>query len=291
LKAQKKAYFFAILAVLLWSTVGSAFKLTLQHINYLQMLLYASFVSIITLFIIILIQKKFVLIKNINAKDIKSSAMLGMLNPFLFYIFLFKGYSILLTQEAVVLNFTWPITLVLLSIPLLKQKINIRSILAIIISFTGAIIIATKGNIFQLKFSNTNGVIIMLSSTVFWSLYWILNVKDKREDLIKLFLNFVFGFIYILILNIILSNIQMPDRYGLLGVIYIGLFEMSITYIFWLKALRYSTTTAKVGNLIFIAPFLSLIIISFAVGEKIMPSSIIGLILIILGIISQRRKG
>ena len=177
--------------------------------------------------------------------------MLGMLNPFLFYIFLFKGYSILLTQEAVVLNFTWPITLVLLSIPLLKQKINIRSILAIIISFTGAIIIATKGNIFQLKFSNTNGVIIMLSSTVFWSLYWILNVKDKREDLIKLFLNFVFGFIYILILNIILSNIQMPDRYGLLGVIYIGLFEMSITYIFWLKALRYSTTTAKVGNLIF----------------------------------------
>jgi len=255
------------------------------------MLLYASFVSIITLFIIILIQKKFVLIKNINAKDIKSSAMLGMLNPFLFYIFLFKGYSILLTQEAVVLNFTWPITLVLLSIPLLKQKIYIRSILAIIISFTGAIIIATKGNIFQLKFSNTNGVIIMLSSTVFWSLYWILNVKDKREDLIKLFLNFVFGFIYILILNIILSNIQMPDRYGIIGVIYIGLFEMSITYIFWLKALRYSTTTAKVGNLIFIAPFLSLIIISFAVGEKIMPSSIIGLILIILGIISQRRKG
>lgn len=290
MKAQKKAFLFAIIAVLFWSTVGSAFKLTLKHINYLQMLLFASFVSIIALLIVIFIQKKIVLIKNIKTKDIKNSALLGFLNPFLFYIFLFKGYSLLLTQEAVVLNFTWPITMVLLSIPLLKQKVNIKSILAIIISFAGAIIIATKGNVLQMKFSNITGVIIMLSSTVFWALYWILNVKGSREDLIKLFFNFIFGFIYILILNIVLSNINFPDIYGLIGVIYIGLFEMSITYIFWLKALRYSSTTAKVSNLIFIAPFFSLIVISFVVGEKIMLSTIIGLVLIILGIAIQQRK-
>jgi drug/metabolite transporter (DMT)-like permease len=132
------------------------------------------------------------------------------------------------------------------------------------------------------------GVALALSSACFWAFYWILNMKDKRDEVSKLFLNFVFGFIYILIYTLATGNYIIPDTKGLLGVTYIGFFEMGFTFIFWLKALKLSSTTAKVTNLIYIAPFLSLLIVSFVVGEKILISTLAGLVFIVSGIVMQQ---
>jgi len=285
---QKSAYIFAIIAVLFWSTVASAFKISLRYLDVLQLLFYASFTSIIVLFIILLTQKKLRLLKTFSKKDYFHSALLGFLNPFLYYVVLFRAYSFLRVQEALTLNYTWPIMLLLLSIPLLKQRIGLKSIVAIIISFLGAYIIAVRGNLLSLNFTNAGGLSLALGSAVIWSLFWIYNVKDKRDEVAKLFLNFVFGFIFILLSNLIFSEITKPDFHGLLGAIYVGIFEMGITFIIWLKALRLSRTTAEVSNLIYLTPFLSLIVINLVVGERILVSTIIGLILIIAGIVIQQ---
>jgi drug/metabolite transporter (DMT)-like permease len=215
--------------------------------------------------------------------------LLGFLNPFLYYIILFKAYSILPAQEALSLNYLWAITLTLLSIPILKQKISFMSIFAIFISFIGVIIIAIHGNILTLKFTNPIGVSLALSSTIVWSLFWIYNVKDERDDVAKLFLNFLFGFIFILITLLFTRKLSIPSFNGLLGASYVGIFEMGITFILWLKALSLSKTTAKVSNLIYLSPFISLVIIRFAVGEEIFASTVIGLLLIVTGIFIQRR--
>jgi len=87
-----------------------------------------------------------------------------------------------------------------------------------------------------------------------------------------------------------LSKITIPYIKGLLGAVYIGLFEMGITFVAWSKALVLSKTTAKVSNFIYLVPFLSLIVIHFTVGEKILFSTIIGLVFIVAGIIIQQRK-
>ncbi len=288
MQKQNKAYLFAIIVVLLWSTVASAFKISLRYLDFFQLLFFSSLVSIIVLFCLLLIQGKIHLLKKISKKNILSSAILGFFNPFLYYLVLLKAYSLLQAQEAGTLNYIWPIVLVLLSIPLLKQKISLLSLLAILISFAGVIIISTHGNIFSLKFSNTLGVCLAVGSAFFWAIYWIFSIKDKREIVSKLFLNFVFGFIYILIVTLIFSKIEFPVLEGILGVTYIGLFEMGITFVIWLKALKLSTTTAKVSNLIYFAPFLSLIFIHFAVGEQIRISTVAGLIFIISGILLQQ---
>jgi len=288
MKKQKQAYIYAIIAVLFWSTVASAFKVSLRYVDVFQLLFFSSLCSVVILFIILFIQNKLKLLRTYEAKDFLRSALLGFLNPFLYYIVLFNAYSLLRAQEALTLNYTWPIMLALLSIPILKQKIGFRSILAIFISFLGAFIIATKGNIISFKFTNILGVLLALGSTVIWSLFWIYNIKDKRDYVAKLFLNFVFGFIFILIATPLFSKISIPDMRGLLGAGYVGLFEMGITFIFWLKALQLSRTTAKVANLIYLSPFISLIIINRIVGENILVSTVIGLILIVTGIIVQQ---
>ncbi|HNY07394.1 MAG TPA: DMT family transporter [Bacteroidales bacterium] len=288
MKNQKKAYLFALTAVAFWSTMGTAFKLTLNYVGYLQLLLYAALISVCLLFVILLIQHKLYILRQISRKEILLSAGMGFLNPFLYYVVLLKAYSILLAQEAVVLNYVWPIMLVLLSIPILKQKIGWQSILAIIVSFSGTVIITFHGNFSEFTLNNPLGIVLALCSTIIWALFWLLNVKDKREEVSKLFLNFAFGFLYILIFSAFYSDIFIKSWQGLLGACYVGFFEMGITYIIWLMALKLSATTAKVTNLIYLSPFTSLIFIHFIVGEKILISTITGLVLIIAGIVWQQ---
>ncbi|MBU2651558.1 MAG: DMT family transporter [Bacteroidetes bacterium] len=285
------AYIYAILAVTCWSTIGSAFKLTLRYAGYIEILLYSSLIASIILFIILIFQEKAHLLWKSSATDIGRSALFGFLNPFLYYMILVKAYELLQAQEAVALNYTWPIALVLLSIPVLKQKIGLRSIVALFVSFAGIVIIITRGNFTSLNLSNGTGIALALGSSIVWAAYWILNMKDQRDEIPKLLLNFFFGFIYTLFAAIFTGNLRILPWEGYAGVVYIGFFEMGITFALWLIALKLSETTARVSNLIFLSPFLSLLIISIAVGEKILLSTFLGLIFIVGGIILQRFSG
>jgi drug/metabolite transporter (DMT)-like permease len=288
MKQQRQAYILAFLAILCWSTIGSAFKISLRYLSYLDLLLYSSFVATLVHAGVIFFRRKGELRHMIKGRDLLHSALMGLLNPFLYYVVLLKAYELLPAQEAGTLNYIWPLVLVLISIPLLHQKISRWSFLAVMISFLGIIIISTHGRLLSMKFSNPLGVMLAVGSALFWAFYWILNMKDRREAVTKLFLNFLFGFLYILITVIVVKGIRFPSWQGAAGSVYLGFFEMGFPFILWLRALKLSSTTAKVSNLIYLSPFISLLIIHFTVGETILLSTFIGLTFIVGGIILQQ---
>lgn len=288
---QKRAYLYASAAVLFWATIASAFKISLQYLDVLPLLFYASTTATVTLFLYLLFAGKLSLLRTLSRADYLRSCVLGFLNPFLYYVVVLNAYAILRAQEAVTINFVWPIVLALLSIPLLRQQIKPRSISAITVSFFGVFIIATHGDIFGFRFTSPRGVSLALGSTVIWALFWIYNTRDKRDEAVRLFLNFMFGSVFIFLSMLLFAGIETPNSKGILGAAYIGLFEMGITFLVWLKALRLSKTTAHVASLIYLAPFLSLVVIPFAIGEEILNSTIIGLIFIVGGIILQKLWG
>lgn len=285
---QNKSYLFAISAILFWSTIGSAFKITLRYISVGELLFYASLTASLFLLAAIFITGRSRELRKLSSIDLLRSAGLALLNPFLYYLVLLEAYNLLPAQEAGTLNYIWPVVLVLLSIPLLKQKIGLVSLAAILISFAGTIIIATRGDVFSLKFSNTLGVALAVGSAIFWSLFWIFSVKDKRDELVKLLLNFGFGFVYTLVYLLFTNGFRPPTFYGLAGSVYIGIFEMGLTFTLWLMAMKYATTTAKISNLVYISPFISLIFIRYAVGETILLATVVGLVFIVSGILIQK---
>jgi drug/metabolite transporter (DMT)-like permease len=287
---QKKAYIYGFSTVLLWSTVASAFKLSLRHLDHVQLLLYANAVSIAVLFTLLTLRRKISGLFTCTPVQYVRSLGLGFLNPFLYYMVLFKAYELLPAQEAQPLNFTWAITLMLLSIPLLKQTIGFYDIFAALISYAGVVVIATRGHLLSFRFSNALGVSLALGSTVIWALFWIYNVKDDRDPVTGLLLNFVFAFPFTLISCLLFSAITLPAWAGLMGALYVGVFEMGLTFVLWSSALRLSSNTAKIGNLIFISPFLSLLLIHIFVGERIFASTFVGLGLIVSGLLMQQIK-
>jgi drug/metabolite transporter (DMT)-like permease len=294
-RQHKSAYAYAGVAVLFWATSASAFKLSLQHVGVQPLLFIASVSSTVVFLIYLVATGKLRLLRAFTGRDYLWSAALGLLNPVLYYVILFKAYSLLPAQEAQPINFVWPLTLVLLSIPLLGQRVKLASILAIVVSFAGVVVIATRArtlsDILHFRFSNAPGVFLALSTTIIWSLFWIYNTKDRRDEAVRLFVNFAFASVYVLVLMLVTGRTAVPDWSGLLGGIYIGLFEMGVTFLAWLKAMRSARTTAHIVTLIYLVPFLSLLCIAVVVGERILPSTMLGLVLIVTGIVAQKLLG
>jgi len=281
---------YGLATVLLWSTVASAFKLSLRYLDFSQLLLYSSGVSIFCLAAILAFKGKIGLLFSFSKRQYLRSLFLGFLNPFLYYLILFKAYDLLPAQEAQPLNYTWAITLSILSIPLLKQSIRLVDIIALFVSYTGVLVISTHGDVLSFRFTDPLGVALALGSTVIWALYWIYNTKDDRDPVAGLLLNFVFGLPFVLGFTLLFSDLKIPSYHGVLGAAYVGLFEMGITFVLWLTALKLAENTARVSILIFISPFISLVFIHFLVGEAILPSTIIGLVLVVSGILIQQLK-
>lgn len=290
MKPTSKAYVYALCSVVLWSTVATAFKLGLQVLSPLYLILSASVVSLITFFIVILIQGKTNELFSVTTSGLGKSALLGALNPFGYYLILFEAYSLLPAQVAQPLNMVWPITLALLSAPLLKQKITFRNIVAIVISFVGVIFISSQGSLSGIKNTPPTGAALAVGSSIIWALFWILSVMDKRDEVVKLFWNFAFGVLYLLLAALVFTDFALPQLKALPAAIYIGFFELGITYILWMKAMQLSENNAKTGNLIFLSPFLSLVFIHFILGETIFYTTFIGLAFIISGIWFQQKK-
>jgi drug/metabolite transporter (DMT)-like permease len=294
-RQHRLAYIYAALAVGFWATSATAFKLSLAHVGQLPLLLLATVVSTGVFLAYLAVTGRLTLLRAFTGRDYLWSAGLGLLNPFLYYVILFKAYALLPAQEAQPINFVWPLTLVLLSIPLLGQRIRLTSIFAIFISFLGVVVIATHparpADILDFRFSNGPGVLLALGSTIIWALFWVINTKDRQDEAVRLFVNFVFASVYIVILVLVLGQARIGDWRGLLGGVYVGLFEMGVTFLVWLKALKSAKTTAHVVNLIYLVPFLSLLVIALVLGERILPSTIVGLLFIVAGIILQKAWG
>lgn len=290
MKNLSKAYIYALLSVFLWSTVATAFKLGLKVLSPVYLILLASIFSLLVFFGVIVVQGRIRELFTVTPSGLGKSALLGLLNPFGYYLILFQAYNLLPAQVAQPLNMIWPVTLALLSAPLLKQKITFRNIVAILVSFVGVIFISSQGRLAGIANANLTGALLAVGSSIIWALFWVLSVVDKREEIFKLFWNFAFGVTYLVVVAFVFTDFSLPNLKGLPAAIYVGFFELGFTYILWMKAMQLSDNNAKTGNLIFLSPFLSLVFIHFILGETIFYTTFVGLAFIISGIWYQQKK-
>ena len=290
MKNQSKAYLYGLGAVACWSTVATAFKLSLGYFSPAQLLLVATVTSSILLLGILAWQGKLVLLSRSFKAKPGYFLLLGLINPTLYYLVLFQAYDRLPAQQAQTLNYTWAITLTLLAVPFLGQRIRKQDWLAIVLGHLGAIVIATKGNLLSLDFEDPLGVALALFSTLLWAGYWILNTRHQGDALVSLTLSFLLALPLVIIATALWSDFQLTAWQGWLGAIYVGLFEMGIAFVLWLLALRHAEHTARISNLIFISPFVSLLLLYFLVGEQIYPATLVGLSMIVVALLIQQLK-
>jgi len=293
LTSQKHAAYYGFATVLCWSTVATAFKFSLQSLSPTQLIMVASLVSWLFLIVVLIIRKRAHKLFSQKPKVYLHSFLFGLMNPTLYYLLLFSAYAQLPAQEAQAINYSWAIVMSILAVPLLGHRMTRADVLAAIFCYLGVLVIATRGELLTLQFANPRGVVLAVASTLVWSLYWIFNRRDQREPVMGLCLNFSFS------LPLIIAFTWWSGEFaglfeetawrGLVAGAYVGVFEMGLAFVLWLRAMKLAENTARIANLIFISPLLSLVLIAVFLKEPILSSTLIGLGLIIGGLVIQQR--
>ncbi|WGI24169.1 DMT family transporter [Halomonas alkaliantarctica] len=278
---DRQAILFGLGAVALWSTVATAFKVALAWMSPLELMWLAALISWALMGALVIKQG------NITAAlrtGWKTAAWAGMMNPVAYYLVLFAAYDRLPGQEAMALNYTWALAMAFLAVPLLGQRLTRMDIVAGLVAYSGVWVIATRGAVFNVAFADPLGVVLALASTLLWALYWLLNARDSRQPLVGQWQNFSVGLPVLTLLLLLGPGFQWHGWPAFGAGVYVGLFEMGVAFILWQLAVHKVSRTAKVSNLIFLSPPVSLLLLFLVVGEPILPSTLVGLVLILLGL-------
>ncbi len=281
---ERKALVFGLAAVLCWSTVATAFKIALAQMDVAELLFWATLTSSVVLALVLFFQGKLTqAVRDLKSDWLKALGM-GCLNPLIYYFVLFAAYDRLPAQVAQPVNYTWAIVLAFMAVPFLGHKLSKADFVAMMLGYLGVVTISMGGNVDGAAISLL-GLGLAIFSTLLWATYWILNSRDKRDPVSGLFQNFLMA----LPLTLLLAWPLQTELKPLLSAVYVGVFEMGITFVFWLLAMKSTRHASRIGNLIFLSPFISLVLIHFVLGEHVRMTTLAGLLLIIAGLIVQNR--
>lgn len=281
-----RAYLYAAIAVLGWSTVASAFKITLRSLSVVEMLFYSSAASALLLVSIRRTSRD-----TTPLPPLKSCLKIGALVPCSYYAILFQAYDLLPAQYAQALNYSWPLAMSLLAILFLKEPIQRKRMAALLLGFGGILIIClSKGPIPELGTNDIVGMALAIGSAVFWAAYWIWMLKSPYSPLSFLTGGFLGSLPYLLCAWLITNPLSFPSIPGILGCLYIGVFEMGLTFYLWSSALKMSSQVTSIANLAYLSPFLSLMWIYWVLGEPLEELAILGLVVLVCAILLGTAK-
>ena len=286
---MKKEYICAIISVLLWSTTATVSKLLLGSLDSMQILLVSSLFSFIFLLIINCINGSIKEIKKYKTKDYLIIFALGVIGIFLYDLFFYLGINAMQASQAFIINYLWPIMTVLFACIILKEKFTIRKIIAIIISFIGVIIVSSNGNLLSIEKSSLMGTIYCLLAALLYGLFSVLNKKQNYNKYTSMMLFYFNSTIISLIYVIATKRFFVPELSQTLGLLWIGIFTSAVAYTSWALALA-KGDTARISNIAYLTPFISLVWTGIVLKEKISFYSVLGLVIIVLGIFIQMKN-
>jgi len=279
-------------AVGLWSTMATAFKWALEFSSPIQLIAIAVTVSWLFFAARLVYQGKISQLKTISGGTLRRCFALGCINPVLFYGVLFTAYDLLPAQDAMAINYTWGLTLPFIAACFSRVLPSITEASLALLSYVGILIIVTDGNLTSFEFDNVTGVALAIGSTVLWGLSWVLNkliVERANVDAeLALLLNFTTAVPILWVTLSITGSLPSLNSGTVLGGIYIGLFEMGVAFVLWMKAMQLTDTPIRVSSLIFLAPPLSLVFIATVLGEAVATSTLVGLVFILVGLGGQQ---
>ena len=277
--------------VLFWGTAATAFKIALAGLDYVLLLLIASSTALIISAVEMAITGKYGKVLAIlkDNRIVFKYAVQGLLNPFLYYLVLFKAYSLLPAQIAQPLNYSWQIVLLLMIAVVFKQRLKPIQLIGVLVSFSGILMLSFNNNASPVGALSITGIVLALGSAFIWATYWISKISSKEDSSVSLFINFLFGTFYLILISLFIS-FETPHLKPFLAGVYVGCFEMGFTFILWGKALNLATNKVALAQLTYLAPVFSLFLIHFVLKEEIGILTVAGLLFILSGILIANFK-
>ena len=283
---MKKNYLYAILTVFIWGTMATVGKILVSNIPSLEALCIGSAFAFLFLLIVNIKNGTIKELGKYRVKDYAIMAGLGFIGLFLYSGLYYYGLTQLSSQEACIVNYLWPMMLVLFSTIILKEKLTVVKAVAMISSFIGVVILSVGSG------SSGNGnVMLGIGSCVVaaacYGLFSVLNKKANYDQNIAMMVMWLVVAVCSAVFGLAIEDWKPVVGVQWLGMLWMGVVVNAIAYLIWALALNADKNSARIANLAYLTPFLSLIISAVVLKEQIQGRALIAFVFIIGGILLQ----
>ncbi len=279
---KAKGTLWVLICVLLWAMIPVVSKLGQAELDNHQLLFWSSLISFLVLFLTVVGKGQFSIYRTIPLRQYLFLFLLGMLGTYLYYLLLYLGYAKAKGMEVLVVQYTWPILIVVLSIFILREKLTVRKIAAIMCGFVGVLIVLTKGDFQNIHFSSLQVILWVLAGSFCFALFSVLSKTVKIDPIAASSIYFFIAAVASFVSMMFFSKWQFPTAQEWWPVILNGVLVNGFSYVFWIFALR-STNASFVAPFTYLTPILSAVYLVIFFREPFLPAYGLGLVLVLTG--------
>lgn len=271
-----------IVTSIIWGLSFLSIKVTVDVLPPMTLALTRFLIGSVVLSFIYMFKEKD---KKLNKEDIPMLALSGFIGVSVYFYFENNGVKLISASSASMIIAAIPIFTLIAEIIVFKEKLTMKKIISVIISFLGVYLIV--GFISETSSaSSSNGNVFMFAAVISWVAYTIITkpLYKKYSQIAIVYFQTLFGTLFLVpFVFFETTNWSLVNNTIILNVIYLGVFCSAIAYYMYIYAMDYLgvSTTSLFLNLL---PVVTVIGSYFILGEKVNTYQIIGGALVIFAV-------
>lgn len=277
-----KGTIYALLAVVMFATLGTGFKIAVARMNSYSVVIWIGLWATLALFCFLVKEQRVSMIVSEFRQRPFFFPAAGIIGLGVQQILCLKTYEYIPASQAVILHYTYPLMMLILSGVLFREKTGWPAFGCVALGFSGVILmVAAGGAVGDVRLSI--GIVVALGTAFSFALFCVL-IKHARFAVGPgMFLLNLFGLLFLLCLLPVIPMKWSISGSDMLLVAYLGVFPTAVAFILWNKALR-MIPTGRSSNCALLVPILSLVCIALILKERIVPLQALGMAIVLLSV-------
>lgn len=277
-----KGTLYALVAVSMFATLGTGFKIAVTRMSSFSAVVWMGIWATLALFCFLVRERRVGAIVLEFRRRPLFFPIAGVIGLGVQQILCLKTYEYIPASQAVILHYTYPLMMLLLSWLMFREKSGWRALCCVILGFAGVfVLVSTGGGMGNVQLSI--GVAVALGTAVSFALFCVLIKHASFSVTPGMFLLNLFGLLFLLCLLPIYPMQWSISGTDMLLVAYLGIFPTAAAFILWNKALR-MIPTGRSSNCALLVPILSLVFIALVLKESIAPLQAFGMAIVLLSV-------
>jgi drug/metabolite transporter (DMT)-like permease len=281
------AYIEVTFAVVVWGASFIATKIALRDISPPVLVWIRFGIGFAILGVAVLMRRQFSLPSR---SDLGYFALLGFLG-ITFHQWL-QSTGLITSQASTTawIVATIPVFMAILGWLFLKERLAWKQALGIGLAALGVLLVVSKGNLLALVGGQiwTPGDILIMISAVNWAVFSILSRRGLRQHPAALMMFYVMGMGWLFTTPLLLTGSGLSEvlnltRESWLAILFLGIFCSGLAYIAWYDALQ-AVPASQVGAFLYIEPLVAVVVANVLLGEPLLAASLLGGVIILLGV-------
>ncbi len=279
-----------LFAVFVWGLSFIATKRALVEVSPVVIVFIRQILGILFLAFVIIKQKKSF---SVNLKKEKWIIALAAIACFHLWIQVTGLQWTTASHTGWIVGIT-PVFMVIMGLVFFNEKVTFTQTTGIIISFLGLIFLVSKGDFTSLDFIKNKGDLLIITSSVTWSVYSLASKKATLTLSPVTTTFYLFVIVALIIAPFTINQKNISDVVNLSfggwgSILFLGILCSGVAYTLWAQALS-EMDASRVGAFLYIEPFVTFFGSWLLLNEQISILTLTSGLIIIGGVVIVNRK-